>query len=299
MALTLRTTKGFALTYAELDANFTELNTGINQGIACGRLSNKGGSDPFSECHFVPFNGNKILINGTHETIPDGTLASSGGVIGVYNNASINKVTGQTLAVSTLYYVYVYMLAGVMTMDFSTTVQALDSTYGVWVKTGDATCSLVGQLRTNAASQTLGNSQAQTITSFFNRVRLPIFANLGAATTASNTAVELDSTKRLEWVQWSDDAPRIFAHANLQNSVSGNRVTIGIGLNSATVINGIPGATQVPSALARSVSTTAHALNPGGDGYFFATLLGYETEDSGAGLLTVNDCFLIADPIPS
>lgn len=116
----------------------------------CGRLSNLisaapwGSANPFRSCHFIPHNGNTIMINGRYELIPDGALAASGGVQASYNNCSINKVTAQSLTPKTFYYQYVYMLNGVMTMDFSTSSHVIDPEYGNGVKTGDRTCSVIG-----------------------------------------------------------------------------------------------------------------------------------------------------------
>jgi hypothetical protein len=57
------------------------------------------------------------------------------------------------LAVNTLYYVYAVNSAGTTVLEFSTTAFTQDTTFGVQTKTGDATRTLVGRVRTNASSQ--------------------------------------------------------------------------------------------------------------------------------------------------
>jgi len=267
------------------------------QRYRCGRLSNLGVSDPFSQCHIVPYNGNLILINGVPEVIPNGNLTTEGGVIATYASTSIDKVTGQSLAINTFYRIYLYMLNGVMTMDFSTTAQALDATTGTWIKSGDSTSAFIGILRTDANVETRGSGGAQTIASFFNKVRFYLITGVDGSTT-SNTAVELNSANRLEWVQFSDDIPHIHAIANVGNSVSGNRVNVGIGLDG-TVITGTTAVAQVHSTLIPSVNMSVQTNNPGGEVYIFATFLAFETEDSGAGNLSLAGGAMWADQVPS
>jgi hypothetical protein len=262
--------------------------------FSCGRLSNYGGSSPFEIAQFVPYNGNKILIDGKIEIIPDGVLAVSGGVQGAYADCSVDKVLHQALASNTLYYVYVYMLAGVMTMDFSTTVQYQEDTYGTWVKTGDETCALVGMLYTNAASKTLGTAKQQTMVSHFNRLRYVNLVTV-AGTVTDATPTELNSANRLEWVQWSDDLPITSVTGHWGGATIGNRVALGIGLNSASTVSGYAGMGFIGTASTPSITTFSTAVNPGGDGYFYATAIGFTNLDAGAGTATLSNGLLRND----
>jgi hypothetical protein len=69
----------------------------------------------------LPYKGNKLTINGTSQSIP---------------------AAGITLAppatTLTLYYIYAYMNAGVMTLEASTTAHVTDATTGVEIKSGDS-----------------------------------------------------------------------------------------------------------------------------------------------------------------
>lgn len=112
--------------------------------------------DSATQLKLNPHNGNLIFINGVGEQVP------SAGVV----------VTNAGLAASTLYYVYAYMNAGVMTLEFSVTASATDTTYGHLIKTADATRSYVGNVRVDAASQfpaaTVG--AATNVRSWFNQI---------------------------------------------------------------------------------------------------------------------------------
>lgn len=272
---------------------------------ACGRLSNLGPSDPFSQCHYVPYNGNLIVIDNRVRVIPDGQLAISGGVQATYTNCSIDKVTGSSLAADTFYYVYVYMNGPTMTMDFSTLPSVLDPRNGTEVKYGDTSCAMIGIMRTNSAITTYGGSRGQTITSFFNRFRATLETAISGST-ANNSATALPSggtlpngqpnNNWLEWTQFYDESPRVRAFANMSNTVSGNRVSLGIGLNSTVAISGMTATAQVPSTLAPSVNVSVQAPPTDFTGYCYAQVLAYETEDVGAGTLTA-DGRLYADGV--
>jgi len=57
------------------------------------------------------------------------------------------------LSASTLYYVYAADSSGSTALEFSTTAPTTDTTFGVRIKTGDATRTLVGRVVTTSASQ--------------------------------------------------------------------------------------------------------------------------------------------------
>src|SRR5271154_3136405 len=137
------------------------------------RLSNIGPSDPFSCCQLVCFGGRMLTIDGQDELVPFGLTSGSGGIQVHYNNCSINKVAGQTLVANTLYYVYAYMLNGVMTLDFSTTDWTIDSEWGYEVHSTDRTRTLVGMVYAqNVAGQivTRGGARQQTCISRYNQI---------------------------------------------------------------------------------------------------------------------------------
>lgn len=338
-----------------------------------GVLSNRvkaepwGTANPFTTCHFVPRNGNLILINGQLETIPTGVFASSGGVIADYSNCSIDKVTGQTLPPNTPYYMYLYKnAAGTLVIDFSSSAFMIDPTYGNAVKIGDVSCSLIGicypelyyttslaggtgyvdgvykevaltggagsgaiaeitvaggavtnvfisnygtgyvngnVLTTsnanlggsgsgfgitisNVSTVTHGSATAQTISSYFNPFYTYLSAGLGG-TTSSNTPVELSAQFRCRWIQWYDRVPSITAPCGAGNTVPGNSINLGIGLNTHVAITGQTFSAWIPSNVSPSVNMAIEAPATDATGYYVATLMGYETENVAPGNLTI------------
>jgi hypothetical protein len=105
-----------------------------------------------------PHKGNLIFINGQAEAVP-----SAGVNVGVSG-----------LVADTNYNIYAYMNAGTMTLELSTTAHATDSTYGHEIKSGDATRTYVGNVRTDATPDfgaTPSYADATGVRSWFN----PIF----------------------------------------------------------------------------------------------------------------------------
>lgn len=257
-----------------------------------------GGGDPFSQCQFISRNGNTVLINGNYEIIPQGVFFVSGGVTATYSSCTIDGTPASALAANTDYYIYATMVAGAMTLNFSTAhVPALSNQYGLWVKADDAASTLVGFLHTNAASKSLGNAQAQTIISYYNRLRYRLSATISGNTTSA-TWVELSSANRLEWVQWDDDLPSGPASwANIGTSASPRTAELAIGMNSSTTPNGDTWIGITPSTASPSMTATPRALNNGNSAkgnYYYATSL---AQVSGGATLTVVNGSMCLDNI--
>jgi hypothetical protein len=117
----------------------------------------------------------------------------------------VNGVAGQNLAASTLYYVYVFSNAGVITADFSTTGRVVSSTagnVGTQIKSGDNTRSLIGLIRTNAASQFVDTFSQRFVRTWFNDPGVGAY-NASTGSTTSVTLVEITSVGRAEFLAWS------------------------------------------------------------------------------------------------
>lgn len=274
---------------------------------ACGRLSNLitntgpvPGADPFDSCHFIPYNGNLIAINGKLETIPDGQLAASGGLILRYANCYIDKVAGQTAADNTFYWLYVFMNAGVPTLMLGTTGYSQNGArFGNAVKTDDPLCTLVGICyiqHVGGIPTTLGGARGQTISSYFNQFRANLItAVAGPVTNTSATALPGGATlangqptyNYLEWVQWYDNAPRTRLIANVGVNSAGATANLGIGTNSSTVITGTTGKCVVPTTADNTQNIGAWSPPTDATGYYYAQVLGY----SSAGTLQADGYF--------
>jgi len=115
---------------------------------------------------FKPYGGNAIRIGGAILTIPAAGIAGLGAPTSVY----VNGVAGQALAVGTLYYIYAFNNAGVITADFSTTVghstSATAGNVGTEIKTGDDSRTLIGMVLTGTGPI---YSAGFTTLSWFNR----------------------------------------------------------------------------------------------------------------------------------
>ena len=159
------------------------------------------------------FNGTKLRIRtGTvwaFETIPSGGVdLSTGG-----------------LAASTAYFIYAKMVAGVMTLEASTTGHTRDTTTGVEVLSTDATRTLVGWARTNASTQWVDSLTQRFTLSWFNRRPLALRNTFTADKTRQNaTLAELDSAMRLEFGSWGQEAGIFFIGARVFGDAAGDRV---------------------------------------------------------------------------
>ena len=129
----------------------------------------------------VPFNGQRLKINGISEVIPSAgvTLASSACAIG-FN------------------YIYAYMSGGTMTLMASTTGHTTDSETGVEVMGGDATKTFVGYAYVQAGPVFADSATQRLVLSHFNRERAYMLGGtLAAVATTSSSWVELSSVAEI------------------------------------------------------------------------------------------------------
>lgn len=252
-----------------------------------GRFSNYIGNTVdghFSECHFIPFNGNQISISGFLYTIPAGVIATSGGIKAQYANCSVNKVIGQTLANNTDYWVYVYWNGVELVLDFSQYSHTCSAVDGVEVKglpspaapsggifgTPDRSCTLVGYIHTSSAGKTYGTAHQQTAVSWFNRLRYFLFNQIAGATGTSGVWLVLGNgtggIADLEWVQWADDLPMFNIIANVGSTVAATQVSLICSLDGGVTPNGSPAST-IPTIISPGNPTQSlfcQGYNPGG-----------------------------------
>lgn len=167
---------------------------------------------------FLPFYGNKIIINGTLFDIP------TSGIAGLANTSVfVNGTGGQNLAASTLYYVYAFSNSGTITADFSTTTHATSTTagnVGTEIKSGNDTRSLIGMIRTNASSQFVDSVTQRFVRSWLNDngSHLINFLPSGAAT-GSTSYVELGAGAcRVEWLNFSGEYVELFFSSAVYSS---------------------------------------------------------------------------------
>jgi hypothetical protein len=176
-----------------------------------------------TQCVLSRFNGQYLMINGVAQSIPSAgvTLANTG------------------LVASTIYYVYAFMNAGVMTLEASTTVNAADPVSGVQIKGTDSTRTLVGCLYSGGGSPASFQTQGLTL-SYFNRRVLSIIAN-GVLTQPPSSVLSFVGGSGVTMMRWPDEAvEQYMAGTALHSAVSGaGSISIGFSVRglTGTIVN--------------------------------------------------------------
>lgn len=204
-----------ATSLSDAGVQFADGSTQLsNAGIGQCRLTLSGGSLKLS-----PFNGTQITINGTAQSIPSAgvTLAATG------------------LSAATLYYIYAWMNAGVMTLEASTTTHVQDpapANRGVEIKNGDSTRTLVGMAYCPSAATFADSGTQRLVASWFNRQRkVAINDATAGATTTSATLVELNTANRLQFITWGAELVTGSSSLSVTSSSSGSTVSTSFGID--------------------------------------------------------------------
>ncbi|MFM0435892.1 hypothetical protein PQQ84_05485 [Paraburkholderia strydomiana] len=200
----------------------------------------------------APFNGNKLIINGVSQTIPSAgvTLSNSG------------------LSATTVYYVYAYMNAGTMALEAVTTAHAT-GTNGVEIKSGDATRTLVGLIRTGASSQFLDTAAARFCLNWFNKRKIVGSVAATPGYTFTNTSLaEINTALRVEFICWADDIPIITANGAMTQSATASII-------NATCIDSVsspytPGQQETLSASFTGPFAVTGGIGGLSEGYHFS-----------------------------
>lgn len=179
----------------------------------------------------TPFNGDKIQIAGAVYQIP------SGGISAANTSVYVNGAASQNLAASTVYNVYLFNNAGTLTVDFSTTARATDTTagnVGVQIKTGDNTRTLIGKVETNSSSQFYTNG----VISWFNRRALTVTTSDGNDRTASAIWTEVFSGLQCRFLTWgtSEGAMHVNYKGCLKHATLAASMYVGIGVDGISSV---------------------------------------------------------------
>ena len=157
------------------------VSTGSQHGQC--RLAKSG-----SNLMLMPYNGNKLVINGTAQTIPA---------------AGVSLAPPATSG--TTYYIYAYMNSGTMTLEYSTTTHDTDSTTGVEIKSGDATRTLVGMARTDTSAW-MDSVTKRYVRTWFNDVGVSLYANYGSNQSVGTSPwVTLNANLNLTVLTWAGE----------------------------------------------------------------------------------------------
>lgn len=182
-------------------ANATAGAGGLGVGGQC-RLSRSA----TSTLKLSPYDGNQIFVNGALRTIPSAGVTFT--LTGLTNNTNYN--------------VYAFMSGSTLTLEVSTTARATDTTNGHQIKSGDATRTLVGKIRTISTSDTADSVTQRYVINWFNRRPLQLERLYTTAnTTTSTTPVEIGAAAdRLLFLSWGEDAVSGFVQGYSINSGS-------------------------------------------------------------------------------
>lgn len=184
-----------------------------------------------------PHNGNKLVINGVTQTIPDAGVSLA--------------PTGLTAG---FYYIYAYMSGATMTLEASTTARATSTTTankGVEIKSGDDTRTLVGAAYSNAAAWT-DTAASRLVLSWFNRRAISGRSWLTANRTTTSTSIaEINTEARVRFLNWADEAVSANACGSASNSTAFQNTQMAVGWDGVAVIGGV----------ASQANTTATSIN--------------------------------------
>lgn len=183
-------------------------------------------------CTLNPSNGNKVsLPNGSVCTVP------SAGISTTISSCYLNGVAASSLSASTLYYAYLAYISSNWVIDWSTTAPAVDTSSGLYVKTGDATRLFVGAAVTNATPNFVNADGNRLVASWFNpQVIRSRTAFSATRSTASTTFVEVNSEIRNNVLVLPGRSVDYAITGTVNNSGTGTTVT-GIGFDGTTAEN--------------------------------------------------------------
>ncbi|VVQ17253.1 hypothetical protein PS934_04486 [Pseudomonas fluorescens] len=203
-----------------------------------------------------PYSGNNLIVNGLPQPIPGAGITIS--------NAS--------LAASTLYYVYVFMSSGTITLELSTTGHTTGTT-GIEQKSGDATRTLVGMIYTNASSQFVDSATQKFCLNWFNRRGIQAINTFVASrSTTSASFVELSSTERAQFLAWSDEGILIGVTGYASQNTVGTFGTQG-NLDGTTPISNA----RISPPVGQDSACGSIGPVSAAEGFHYATIFGFAT----------------------
>lgn len=210
------------------------------------------------------------LVNGGLVRIAGAWYYLSADLTAANTSTYIDGVSGN-LAAATLYYVYLFVNSGTVTIDFSTTAYAVDTTagnVGTYIKSGAASRTLIGMIRTNGSSQFADAATTRFVRSWYNDPGIAGYNNFTTArATTSTTFAELNSEIRVEFLAWSGEI--VEADFNGTWEVSGNVGAVSVGFDGTTAEDVGP---TTDSAADIAASFTMHKTGLT-EGYHYATVL--------------------------
>lgn len=212
----------------------------------------------------LPYNGNKLFINGVLCTVPSAgvTLAPTG------------------LTPSTNYNIYAVATGTtVSSIEASTTARATDTTYGNQIKSGDASRALVGKARIGVGPAWFDTDIARFVISWFNRRPIRIYTtNAGSPTSTTSAVTNLAAI--MEFLTWGDSAIPASFIAQVSNSAANAITSTGLGVNATNAYSHTASNYQAYTASANGCASGGSTFVPV-EGYAFISLNGSVSAGTG------------------
>lgn len=223
-------------------------------------------------------------VNGSVIRIAGALYNLTADIASANTNIYIDGASGSSLGASTLYYVYLFLVGSALTIDFSTTAYAIDSTtgnYGTYIKTGVASRTLIGMIRTNSSSQFVDSATQRFVLSWFNKRPLQGTNEFSAArTTTSTTATEINSEIRVEYLTWASEASWHCVRAQVSNDTNASQVAFGVGIDSTTSLTNKAIFMTSPTG-GQAYGGSVAFWTTLSEGYHYTTLLGLVDGNTG------------------
>lgn len=223
-------------------------------------------------CFLTSFNGNKIKINGQYWTIPN---------VGV-------QITNSGLAANTVYYCYATISGGNIALSWSNTGHvrsASSGNEGVEILSGNDLYSLVGMVRTNAASQFENTETARHVRSWKNDNGIRSHRSLATTFNLATPSVWVEDTNmRISLLLWNAEKIFVSGLALAYHSATGAAFYVGVYVNGSTVL-GMYSANSAPGVGYWTSIPISHSWDMLGDTQL---IVGMAMHTSSATMTTIN-----------
>ena len=210
-----------------------------------------------------PYGGNKLTIGTSLVTVP-----SSGVTLGPAG-----------LTASTLYYIYAYLNAGVLTLQASTTTHSLNAATGLQTMFGNTAYTFVGWAYVVSGPAFASNAAQQLVVSHYNRRTLPLSGTITSASVTTTVTSEVSTASRAAFISTGDESIVTTCSGTVANTVGGAGNTINVGIDGSGI--GIGGDQASPSSGSPFITIVASYAGILSEGYHFATPMASVTSGTG------------------
>jgi hypothetical protein len=218
-------------------------------------------------------NGNWIVLS-----VPTSTTFTF-----AVTTANVTSQAEGSATVQPVYYAYVAMVAGTMTLLADQIGYALQ-TNGIATKSTDTTKTLVGMFMLNTSSQFASGVANQFVLNWFNRRNITATLGVSPAATFTNTTTgELTTTARLPFLCWGDDSPQIAMAGSLANNTTNTVVAFQMYVDAIIAANACGPAQSLTNVNANGgdILSTHGSYTGGVEGFHLTAIAGYVSAGTG------------------